>query len=61
MSVLIKGMEMPTSCRAYWLMMNCDSCEGLECVCVPLHQEIGCFEDLLTDKRREDCPLEEGE
>lgn len=57
MSILIKGMEMPTNCRACYLKMNCDDCEGLECVCVPLHQQIGYLGDLLTDKRREDCPL----
>jgi len=57
MSILIKGMDMPTSCRACHLKMNCDDCEGLECVCVPLHQQIGYLDDLLTDKRRDDCPL----
>lgn len=57
MSILIKGMEMPKSCRACHLKMNCDDCEGLECVCVPLHQQIGYLDDLLTDKCRDDCPL----
>lgn len=57
MSILIKGIEMPKSCRACHLKMNCDDCEGWECVCVPLHQPIGYFDDLLTDKRRDDCPL----
>lgn len=57
MSVYIKDMEMPTSCRACHLKMNCDDCEELECVCVPLHQQIGYLDDLLTDKRRDDCPL----
>ena len=56
MSVLI-NMEMPTSCRKCRLKMNCDDCEGWECVCVPLHQQIGYLGDLLADKRREDCPL----
>ena len=57
MNILIKGMEMPTSCRTCHLKINCDDCEGLECVCVPLHQEIGYLDDLLADKRRDDCPL----
>ena len=57
MSVLIKGMEMPKNCRACRLKMNCDDCEGFECVCLPLHTQIGYLDDLLTDKRRDDCPL----
>ena len=57
MSILIKGMEMPTSCRECRLKMNCDDCEGYKCVCVPLHQKIGYLDDLLADKRRDDCPL----
>lgn len=57
MGVLIKGMEMPASCRECRLKMNCDDCEGWECVCVPLHQQIGYLDDLLADKRRDDCPL----
>ena len=57
MSILIRGMEMPTSCRACHLKINCEDCEGLECVCAPLHQQIGYLDDLLTDKRRDDCPL----
>lgn len=57
MSILIKDMEMPTCCRACWLKMNCDDCEGWECVCVPLNQQIGYLDDLLADKRRDDCPL----
>ena len=57
MGVYIKDMEMPKSCCACHLKMNCDDCEGLECVCVPLHQQIGYFDDLLADKRRDDCPL----
>lgn len=57
MSILIRGMEMPTSCRTCPMKMNCDDCEGWECVCVPLHKQIGYFDDLLTDKRRDDCPL----
>ena len=57
MSILIKGMEMPTSCRACHLKMNCDDCEGWKCVCLPLRKEIGYFNELLADKRRDDCPL----
>ena len=57
MSVLIKGVEMPKNCRECWLKMNCDDCEGWECVCVPMHQQIGYLDDLLADKRRDDCPL----
>lgn len=57
MSILIKGVELPESCRACRLKMNCFDCEGLECFCVPLQQQIGDFDDLLADKRRDDCPL----
>ena len=57
MSIYISGMDMPTSCRACDLKMNCDDCEGWECVCVPLHQQIGYLDDLLSDKCRDDCPL----
>lgn len=55
--LLIRGMKMPTSCRACQLKMNCDDCEGWECVCVPLRKQIGYLDDLLADKRRDDCPL----
>ena len=51
------NVEMPKSCRACHLKMNCDDCEGLECFCVPLHQKIGYLDDLLVDKRRDNCPL----
>lgn len=57
MGVYIKGMEMPKNCRDCRLKMNCDDCEGFECVCLPLHTQIGYLNDLLTDKRRDDCPL----
>ena len=57
MGVYIKGMEMPTSCRECHLEMNCDGCEGWECFCLPLQKEIGYWDHLLTDKRRDDCPL----
>jgi len=57
MSIYIKDMEMPTSCRVCHLKMNCDECEGLECFCLPLQTQIGYLDDLLTDKRRDDCPL----
>ena len=55
--IYIPGMAMPTSCRECWLKMNCDDCEGWECYCLPLQDEIGYLKDLLTDKRRDDCPL----
>ena len=61
--ILIKGMEMPTSCRKCGLMMNCDDCEGWECYCLPLKKSIGHLERFRdepyvpTDKRRDDCPL----
>ena len=57
MSILIKGVEMPKSCWDCPMKMNCDDCEGWECVCVPLQIPIGYWGDLLTDKRRDDCPL----
>ena len=57
MGVYIKGMKMPSSCRTCHMKMNCDACEGFECVCVPLHKGIGYFDDLIADKRRDDCPL----
>ena len=61
--IYIPGMEMPTSCRKCGLMMNCDDCEGWECYCLPLKKSIGHLEKfrdepyVLTDKRRDDCPL----
>ena len=57
MGVYIKSMEMPTNCRTCHLKINCKDCEGLKCLCVPLHQQIGYLDDLLMDKRRDDCPL----
>lgn len=63
MGVYIPGMEMPTNCRKCGLMMNCDDCEGLQCYCLPLKKSIGNLEKfrdepcVLTDKRRDDCPL----
>ncbi len=58
--LLIKGMEMPKSCKECELMMDCDSCEGWEVVCV-LQGCIGYLRDLPEDKRLEDCPLVEVE
>lgn len=57
MGIYIKGMEMPKGCKDCGLKVNCDECEGWECVCMPLHTTIGYYDDLLSDKRREDCPL----
>lgn len=56
--LLIKGMEMPKSCKECELMMDCDSCEGWEVVCV-LQGCLGYLRDLPEDKRLEDCPLVE--
>ena len=60
MSVLIKGMKMPTTCRKCKLKMNCDNCEGWECYCLPLGKNIGYMDDepdIPSEKRRNDCPL----
>ncbi len=68
MSVLIKGMEMPTSCLSCDFMMNCDNCEGYECYCTVLNRSIGYLpssSDFLrdgvslvhSDDRLEDCPI----
>ena len=56
MSIYIKGMEMPTSCRKCDFFINCDSCEGWECYC-PLVGLIGYESNASLDKRRDDCPL----
>lgn len=58
--LLIKGMEMPKNCKECELMMDCDSCEGWEVVCV-LKGCIGYLCDLPEDRRLEDCPLVEVE
>ena len=57
MSVLVKGMDMPESCRKCSLKMNCDACEGFSVQCLPLHRPIGFFDELPDDRRRDDCPL----
>lgn len=57
MSVLIKGMDMPKSCRQCNLMIDCDGCEGYPCYCSVLSKYIGYKEDVHTDNRREDYPL----
>lgn len=56
--LLIKGMEMPKSCKECELMMDCDSCEGWEVVCV-LQGSFGYLRDLPKDRRDESCPLVE--
>ena len=68
MSVLIKGMEMPTNCAECGFKINCDECEGYECFCTALHRDIGHMphnssflrEDVTfvhSDCRLDDCPL----
>lgn len=57
MSVLIKGMEMPTDCMSCRFKVNCDDGVGVRVVCVLLHLQIGYLGDLQADKRRNDCPL----
>lgn len=57
MSVLVKGMDMPESCRKCSLKMNCDACEGFSVQCLPLHRPIGFWDELPDEKRRDDCPL----
>ena len=34
MSILIKGMKMPTGCRECVFMMHCDACEGHDNYCI---------------------------
>ena len=57
MSILIKGINMPGSCVHCPLIMNCDDCEGFEVHCVPLGKNIGYKDEILTNRRREDCPI----
>lgn len=62
MSILIKGMEMPTSCSECPLLEGCSECEGYHNCCMPLGIENGYFDYPLNDltpidKRRDDCPL----
>ena len=60
MSGVYIGMEMPKSCRKCKLKMNCDNCEGWECYCLPLGENIGYMDDepgIPSEKRRDDCPL----
>ena len=57
--VFIPNEELPQNCYECFLKMNCDDCEGWECVCVPSHHQIGYLDELLSDKRRDDCPLVE--
>ena len=56
--ILIRGMEMPKSCKECDLFVNCDSCEGWPCLCVILGQ-IGYYESVPNDCRLEGCPLDE--
>ena len=56
--ILIRGMKMPKSCKECDLFVNCDSCEGWQCLCVILGQ-IGYYESVPNDCRLEGCPLDE--
>ena len=56
-AVWIKGMTFPDSCKECCLKMNCDACEGLEVYCTPLSKCIGYEDEILADRRRDDCPL----
>lgn len=58
MSVLIKGMEMPDSCRKCELFINCDDCEGRETNCAILGN-IGYLHEIPNDFRHSNCPLVE--
>lgn len=57
MSVLIKGMEMPTSCLVCGFMINCDDCEGHECYCSALDRSIGYMPYNIGSFRRKDIPV----
>lgn len=54
--MVLIDMEIPSSCRDCGFRVNCDECEGWEQYCC-LVGNIGY--DILTDKRRDDCPLKE--
>lgn len=56
--LLIKGMEMPQSCKKCEWLMDCESSEGWEVVCV-LQGSYGYRRDLPKDRRDESCPLVE--
>ena len=57
MSVYIPGVEMPESCRKCFFQINCDDCEGYECLCAVLNRKIGYLSEVPTDFRLDDCPL----
>ena len=59
MSVLIKGIDMPNSCRTCELLMNCDACEGYECYCCATGSNLGYYKSLSSTQRHDDCPLVE--
>lgn len=56
-TVWIKGAKFPDSCAACDLKVNCDACEGREVYCPLLRKDIGYESEVLTDRRRDDCPL----
>ena len=58
-AILIEGRGLPESCIACDLKVNCDACEGYEVYCAPLGKDIGYENEVLTDRRRDDCPLRE--
>lgn len=57
MSIIIKGMDMPHGC---WECRFFNLCEGGECYCDALESYIGYTDEMPEDRRRPECPLEEG-
>ena len=60
--------DMPTSCATCPFLIHCDECESWENFCALLHKGNGydyrsfeARELTPTDRRREDCPLKDGD
>lgn len=61
-------IDMPASCEKCPFLIHCDECEGWENFCALLHKKNGYdyrsfadYELTPTDRRREDCPLKDGD
>lgn len=60
---------MPKSCEACQFLVHCDDCESWENFCPLIHKRAGydrvqnhqAFPVVLSDRRRDDCPLQEVE
>lgn len=55
--LLIRGMELPENCWSCKMFCNCYACEGYDCHCAALGEDIGTEAEVPRNKRRDDCPL----